>query len=69
MIRQICSNCKQGLMACMCENYHPPVLSGIDKQMAEKLLNFFDSVGWISYDDWKEVHEFIKELNRFVEDY
>ena len=67
-MKQICSYCHLGIMACMCHTYQPTILSGITKAQADKLLNFFDSVGWISYDDWPEIHEFIKELDRFVEE-
>lgn len=64
-MKKVCSRCYKGIMHCDCENFNPPVLVGMDKHLAERLIQFFDSVGWISYEDYPDVHQFIKELNDF----
>lgn len=67
-MKQICSRCFQGIMTCDCENYNPPVLTGITRHLAERLIKHYESVGWISYEEWPEIHQFIKELNQFTND-
>jgi hypothetical protein len=67
-MKKVCSKCLKGIMLCQCENYHPPILIGIDSYLASKLIEHYDSVGWISHTDWPDVHQFIKELTTILQD-
>ena len=69
---ELCSYCHQDRMNCHCEQFHPniTVIDGVvlNKSDAEHLYAFLLKCGYISYDEWPEIHNLFsrlrKELNK-----
>lgn len=70
-----CSYCHENFMNCRCDSFHPNIISAsfedsliVSKEEAKDLEKFFLSCGYISYEDYNEVHKFIIKLRRFLND-
>jgi hypothetical protein len=57
------------MLECHCENFHPNFQANVmllDIADAQKLYSYFLQSGYISYEDWPEVHAFIERLRKFI---